>query len=41
MHLLNKNGIPMLQFPHLQTFEKVFHAFTARQGGESKGPFEV
>ncbi|MBW1679787.1 MAG: laccase domain-containing protein [Deltaproteobacteria bacterium] len=40
MHLVNKNGIPLLQFPHFKTFEKVFHAFTTRQGGSSKVPFE-
>jgi len=40
MHLVNKNDIPLLQFPHFKKFGKVFHSFTTRQGGGSKGPFE-
>ena len=40
MHLVNKNGIPLLQFAHLKKIEKVFHAFTTRQGGISNVPFE-
>ena len=40
MHFVNKNGVPFLQFPHLNKFKNVFHAFTTRQGGGSRGPFE-
>ncbi|MFH0814118.1 MAG: peptidoglycan editing factor PgeF [Pseudomonadota bacterium] len=40
MDLVIKNGLPLLQFSHLNDFTELVHAVTTRQGGVSEGPFE-
>jgi len=39
MELINRAGLPLLQFSHFKNIDGLAHGITTRKGGVSKGPF--